>query len=445
MKTVLAPLRLYGLGTPQVESLASFYCRLADAHQVTPKQLAKVLFNESSYLSIDEAPELKSIDLDARIFCTHSGRTAVIVERLERLTGDANLACGTLLRLRGVLSRNQTGSSVQRRRWCPMCYAQLADRVVEPLAWWIPQITHCPLHGARLMDRCLRCGSYQRDWRVGPARTLCIKCGFALMSSDGTRDESTPWETWCQAEMLKVLAHIATPGSSEISPNAVTTFIAKVVRLAAAEGRRRPVPGETAKNRVLGHRLATIFCMAAHCGTTPMDILLRPEEAISPGLFESDIDTPIPPHRRRFNEHGYRLCERTMRKLLALPTTAMLPPLTNLCSEYAVSLSNFKRKNSELCAKYSNERRHRIEIAKSTRFEVASSYLTNLIEQLRRSGKRLHRMNTVAQMRREIHVSKAIARSAIRVALAKMNASRAHPPSDRAAQDDVSSWGQPRA
>lgn len=445
MKTVLAPLRLYGLGTPQVESLASFYCRLADAHQVTPKQLAKVLFNESSYLSIDDAPELKSIDLDARIFCTHSGRTAVIVERLEKLTGAANLACGTLLRLRGVLSRNQTGSSVRRRRWCPMCYAQLADRVVEPLAWWIPQITHCLLHGVQLMDRCARCGSYQRDWRVGPARTFCIKCGFALMSSYGTQDESTPWEAWCQAEMLKVLTYIATPKSEEISPHAVDIFLAKAIRLAALEGRPCPVSSETAKMRALGHRLTTIFGMAAHCGTTPMDIFLRPEEAVSPGLFESDIDTPRPPQRRGFNEHGYRLCERTMRKLLALPNTTMLPPFTNLCSEYAVSLSNFKRKNPELCAKYGNERKRRIEIAKSTRFEVASSYIAKLIEQLQRSGKRLHRMNAVAQMRREIHVTKDVARSAIRVALAKMNASREHPPSDRATQGDVSSSSQPRA
>jgi len=445
MKTILAPLRLYGLGTPQVESLASFYCRLADAHQVTPKQLAKVLFNDSAYLSIDDAPELKSIDLDARIFCTHSGRTAVIVERLEKLTGAANLACGTLLRLRGALSRNQTGSSVQRRRWCPMCYAQLADRIVEPLAWWIPQITRCPLHGARLTDRCARCGSYQRDWRIGSVRMLCIKCGFALKSADRMRDESTPWEAWCHTEMLKVLTHIATPKSADIPHRAVDIFLAKAIRLAALEGRPCPVSSETAKMRALGHRLTTIFGMAARCGTTPMDIFLRPEEAVSPGLFESDIDTPRPPQRRGFNKHGYRLCERTMRKLLALPNTTMLPPFTNICSEYAVSLSNFKRKNSELCAKYSNERRHRIEIAKSTRFEVASSYLTKLIEQLQRSGKRLHRMNTVAQMRREIHVSKAIARSAIRVALAKMNASREIQPSDKVSQDDVSSSSQPRA
>ena len=445
MRTVLAPLHLHGLGTPLVESLMSYYCRLADVHQVSPKQLAKVLFNDSAYLSIDDAPELKSIDLNPRIFCTHSGRTAVVVERLERLTGADHLACGTLLRLRGVLSRNQTGSCVKKRRWCPLCYAQHDDAVVEPLAWWIAQITTCPLHGARLVDRCARCGSYQRDWRVGPARKQCIKCGFALKSYDQTRIESTPWEAWCQVEMLKVLAHIATPGSAEISPDVVTTFVATAVELAAAEGRPCPVSRDTAKMRVLGHRLTTIFGVAAHCGTTPLDILLRPVEAVSPGLFESDIETSEPPPKRAFNKRGYYLCEHTMRRLLTLPDTTALPPFRHLCLEYAVSLPNFRRKNPELCAKYGNERKRRIEIAKRTRFEVASSYVAKLIEQLQRSGKRLHRMNTVARMRSEIHVTKDIARSAIRVALAKMNASREHPPSDRATHGDVSSSSQPQA
>lgn len=445
MRTVLAPLHLHGLGTPLVESLMSYFCRLADVHQVTPKQLAKVLFNDSAYLSIDDAPELKSIDLNPRIFCTHSARTAVVVERLERLTGANHLACGTLLRLRGVLSRNQTGSCVKRRRWCPLCYAQRDDAVVEPLAWCITQITTCPLHDARLVDHCARCGSYQRDWRVGPARKLCIKCGFALKFYDATRIEGTPWEAWCQLEMLKVIEHIATPGSAEVSPNASTTFIANVVRLASDAEHRWPVSREARKMRVLGHRLATIFEMAARWGTTPMDILLRPEEAVSPGLFESDIRTSKPPPKRAFNKRGYRLCKQTMQKLLTLPDTTALPPFRQLCFEYAVSLPNFSRRNSELCAKYGNERKRRIEITKSTRFEVASSYIAKLIEQLQRSGRRLHRMNAVAQMRREIHVSKAIARSAIRVALAKMNASREIQPSDKVCQDDASSSSQPRA
>ncbi|MET4569108.1 TniQ family protein [Rhodanobacter soli] len=424
MRTILAPLRLHGLGTPLVESLMSYFCRLADVHQVTPKQLAKVLCNDSVYLRTDDTPQLKSIDLYPRIFCAHSGRTAVVVQRLERLTGAGHLTCGTLLRLRDVLSRNQTGSCVQRRRWCPICYAQQDDVIIEPLAWWIPQITHCPLHEARLIDRCARCGCYQIDWRIGPTRKLCIKCGFALKMCAAVQDDRTHWEAWCQAQMLKVLEHIAAPTSADVSPDVITTFITKVVSHAPTEGYRRPVSKEALKLRVQGHRLVTIFDMAARWGTTPMDILLRPGEAVSPSLFESDIDTPRPPRRRAFNKRGYRLCIRTLHKLLTLPRTTTLPPLADICLENRVSVSSFHRNYSKLCKTYGDERRLRIDTAKNTRFSVACSYVARLLEELQRSGKRLHRMNAVAQMMREIHVPKAVARSALRVALAKMTVCR---------------------
>lgn len=424
MRSILAPLHLRGLGTPLVESLASYFCRLADAHQVTAKQLAKVLCNDSVYLRIEDAPKLRSIDLYPVVFCAHSGRTAVLAQRLERLTGADHLAYGTLLRLRGVLSRNQSGSCVQRRRWCPLCYAQHENITAEPLAWWIPQITYCPIHDTRLLDRCARCGSYQRDWRIGPARKLCTKCGSALKVCDATQDVLTPWEVWCQTQMLKVLEHIATPASAEISPDALSTFFMKVTQIASAEGRRRPTWKELERPRVQGHRWSTIFQVAAVWGTTPVEILLRPEEAVSPSLFESDIDTPKPPRRGGFNKRGYQLCIRTLHKLMKLPRPTLLPPLVEVCLENRVSVSSFYRIHSRLCTAYGDERRSRIEAAKITRFGVAYSYVTKLLEELQRSGRRLHRMNAVAQMMREIHVPKAVARSALRVALAKIAACR---------------------
>ncbi len=427
MRSILAPLHLHGLGTPLVESLASYYCRLADAHQVTGKQLAKVVCNDSIYLRSDGLPRLQSIDLYPIEFCAHSGRTAVLVERLQRLTGADNLVHGTLLRLRGVLSRNQSGSCVERRRWCPICYAQREDIVAEPLAWWVPQITYCPTHGSKLLDQCARCGSYQRNWPVGRARKLCIRCGFELKVHNSARDVPTPWEAWCQARMLEVLEHIATPTSQEISPDAVKTFIKKVVAVASAEHRQRPMSKEVEKLRSQGNRWSTIFAMAARWGTTPIDVLLRPDEAVSPALFERDISIPRPPRRCAFNKPGYRLCEATLRKLLALPSTTMLPPLRSLCQEFKVCISSFYDNHPELCSSYTNERRRRAENQKCISFSVACSYIARLLEQARRSGRRLHRANAVAEVMREIHVPKAIARSALRVAVAKMNARRELP------------------
>lgn len=443
MRSILAPLHLHGLGTPLVESLVSYYCRLADVHQVTGKQLAKVVCNDSIYLRRGGLPRLRSIDIYPIVFCAHSSRTAVLAHRLERLTGADNLVHGTLLRLRGVLSRNQSGSCVERRRWCPICYAQREGAVVEPLAWWVPQITYCPMHGARLIDQCTRCGSYQNNWRVGPARKLCIKRGFELKVRNSVRDVPTPWEAWCQARMLEVLEHIATPTSEEISPDAVKTFIKKVMPIASAEGRRQPMSKELQKLRAQGNRWSTIFEMAARWGTTPMDVLLRPDEAVSPSLFERDIHIPKPPRRRAFNKPGYRLCETALRKLLTLPSATMLPSLRSMCREFEVCISSFYRNHPELCASYADERRRRTENQRSTRFSVACSYIAKLLEQSRRSGRRLHRVNTVAEVMSEIHVPKATARSALRVALVKINACRelsTAEPSAASSRGQSSNW-----
>jgi hypothetical protein len=227
-----------------------------------------------------------------------------------------------------------------------------------------------------------------------------------------------------------VVEHIASTDSAEIPGYALSTFIMKVTPVASAAGRRRPTWKELERPRVRGHRWSTIFKVAARWGTTPMDVLLRPEEAISPSLFESDIDTPKPPRRGGFNKLGYQRCIQTLHKLMTLPHTTMLPTVVELCLENGVSVSSFYRSHSGLCTTYSDERRRRIEAAKITRYGVACSYVAKLLEELQRSGKRLHRVNTVAQMMSEIHVPKAVARSALRVAVAKMNACR-EPPTTR--------------
>jgi len=54
----------------------------------------------------------------------------------------------------------------------------------------------------------------------------------------------------------------------------------------------------------------------------------------------------------------------------------------------------------------------------------ANCYATKLLRDLCTSGKRLHRKHAVAAMMKDIHVPKAVARSALRVALAQMSADR---------------------
>lgn len=431
MKTVLAPLHLHGVGTPAVESLASFFCRLADVHQVSPRQLSKVVCNDSAYLQFG-GPQLRNVDLYAAMFCSYAAQTEVLVQRLEKLTGAQNLVCGTLLRLRHVLGANQVGACVRKRRWCPACYARCEGMIVEPLAWSILVARRCPIHGIRLQDQCSRCGSYQYDWRFGPERKICRECGSRLGEANSGELAPTPWEIWSHEQMLRLLGYIASPDSPEVIPNALPTFITRVTELVPPDrARKRPAGWGTAWERSQRHRLSSIFAMAAHWGTTPLKILLCPEEAATPSLFQGEVDLPAAPIQRHFNKDGYRRCERTLQRLLRLPAATPLPALLSICRECVVSSSNFKSKNWELCKRYTAERRRRMESAKARRFDVANGYATRLLRDLFTSGSRLHRKHAVIAMMRDVHVSKAVARSALRVALARMSANREPRPSKK--------------
>jgi len=408
-----------------VESLASFFCRLADVHQVTPTQLGKVVCNDSAYLRSSSGPRLSNVDLYAGMFCSYSAQTEILVHRLEKLTGAQNLMCGTLLRLRHVLSANQVGSCVRKRRWCPTCYVHRDEMAGEPLAWSILAMRHCPIDGTRLQDRCSRCGSYQRDWQFGPERKICRQCGAALSVVNSPEPARTPWEIWSHEQMLRLLGHIATPGSPEVIPDALPTFIIGVMKHHASNhALRSPTIWERACRRNQRHRLGTIFAIAARWGTTPLDILLRPEEAAAPSLFEDDVELPAAPVQHHFNKDGYRRCERTLRRLLRLSAATPLPALSEICRECGVSSSNFQSNNWELCKRYVAERRRRAELAKARRVDVANRYATKLLRDLCISGKRLHRKHAVAAMMTNIRVSKAVARSALRVAVARMGVDR---------------------
>lgn len=425
MKTILAPLRLHGVGTPAVESLTSFFCRLADVHQVSPAQLGKVVCNDSPYLHVCSGPQLSNVDLYAAMFCSYSAQTEILVHRLEKLTGAQNLACGTLLRLRHVLCANQVGSCVRKRRWCPACYACCEDMVVEPLAWSIVVMSRCPVHGTRLQDQCSRCGSYQRDWQFGSGRKICVRCHASLCVTNSTDPAPTPWEIWSEAQMLQLLKFVATPESFDVAQNALPTFLKRVAELSASDCTlRRLTQQELGWARNQRHRLSSILAIAARWGTTPLDILLRPEEAVTPSLFQGYVDLPAAPSKHRYNKDGYRRCERALQRLLRLPATTYLPPRGDVCRECAVSNSHFWRKNRELCRRYSAERRRRAVQVKTRGIAGANSYATKLLRDLCTSGKRLHRKHAVAAMMNDIHVPKAVARSALRVALAQMSADR---------------------
>lgn len=429
MRSVLAPLELEGLCTQKVESLASFFLRLAAVHQVTPAQLAKVVCNDSAYLQTDLGVTLNGTGVYPVMLCSHSTQTSVLVQRLEKLTGAQHLTCGTLLAFSGVLCGNQCGALVCRRRWCPQCYAASSANFAEPLAWWLPLVRRCDDHRADLEDRCSYCGAFQRPWQIGDARRYCCKCGHPLWHGWTAPREWTPWEKWCHARAMDLLAYAATPGSPTIEADALKMFVAALPRgTVAARNRlgvalhnltkgwkRRPEPRA---------RLETIFRIAALWGTTPLNILLSPAEAAAPALFHSRVGIPQPELRPHHSKEALAKCEQRFRALLALPPQVLLPSPKRICVECNVNDGTFRRYFMDLWTAYLSKRKARRDIQKWEAISAATSYANHLLQQLSGTGQRLHLKKATSRMMTDIHVPKAVARSALRCVLTRVRVER---------------------
>lgn len=183
-RSVLVSLRPIGVGTGNVESLNSYFLRLADAHQVTPRALAReVVFPERSkfdgnrWKHFTEAwkhPNFNGIG-DACGKWVETVEALTMVNGLHRLTMSFlnGRACW-----RGLVSR--------QNRWCPACLRESAEQGTPygQLLWSFEAVTACPIHRTRLVDRC-RCGPAE-TCRIGTVKNLphiCPKCAVDLWAA----------------------------------------------------------------------------------------------------------------------------------------------------------------------------------------------------------------------------------------------------------------------
>jgi hypothetical protein len=221
--------------------------------------------------------------------------------------------------------------------------------------------------------------------------------------------------------MLKLLRHTGTPGASDFVEDAFKAFSQEIKNL-EDEGHRIPsvakdLRSKITRNLVLRPRFKTLFQNAAYLGTSPLDILLRPKESASAFMFVDEIQTAVAPQKRKFVAKNYKRCEESFRTLMKLPSDVLLPPATQLCTKHGVSASNFLGSRRELRDMYTAERKRRSTCFTEMLINNAMSYSETLIGRARHHGIRIQQKKAVAQMQKDIGVSKRMARSALRVSL----------------------------
>ncbi len=166
-----------GIGTPFVESLASYFIRLSAAHMLTPSAMLKLAI----------APQLpkrhqnfkNTIGLQS-IVINMSGigsEAEIMVDVLEQLTGRTDLTQLTMLPFAAMLAKYELLS--QTSSWCPYCFEQqrtLGQPIYLPLIWSLRTLRKCPIHRCNLWMVCPHCKTVPPVIGSRTVNGYCNKC-----------------------------------------------------------------------------------------------------------------------------------------------------------------------------------------------------------------------------------------------------------------------------
>lgn len=226
-RSVLHALNPKGRNTEHIESLTSYFCRLAVTHSTSVTALAKVVTETmQSQLQADfdwRDRNLSGIGTSA-IQWSSALSAMTGVERLDRLTLSS---WNQVLAPRGMMS-SSTG------KWCPHCLDEDRQDGKTPyfrLAWDVKLVKACERHGTQLVCVCPDCG--QTGVRHKAAYVIpgwCTQCGAFLGSSQHPLAAS-PEAIWIATQVGKLLAaqtRAKTPPELRAMQQTLTTLVIRM-------------------------------------------------------------------------------------------------------------------------------------------------------------------------------------------------------------------------
>jgi hypothetical protein len=154
-RSILYSIEPIGIGTPYVESLASYINRLAVEHSISVADLfAKIIMvrygNEFFSRKDIHGYLWKMLGAINNV----SETNANIVRIMSELTARSDLKHLTLACLED-LNTNSVFSKI--KRYCPKCYEEwktIGSTIYDPLIWNFNLIKICPIHKIYLIDKC---------------------------------------------------------------------------------------------------------------------------------------------------------------------------------------------------------------------------------------------------------------------------------------------------
>lgn len=277
-RSVLHALPPYGCGTPQVESLVSYFCRLAASHSVSTLTLSRTIAERFSH------DVLPNFDWHQRQISGIRESALTWSAALSALTSIQGLDTLTFLPWRDVISQNGL-SVVSRGQFCPECFADDRDSGHTPyfrLAWESAEVTVCTRHRRHLTQHCQHCG--KDNIRHAAAFVIpgwCTHCGEFLGNQANGEAVSAidPPALWAARQVEELLASqpgLACPPSRDVLMTTITHLIEEMDNgKSAAFARRIGVGKSTIHHWFKGQGVPTLqvsLKISAHCGISLLDL-----------------------------------------------------------------------------------------------------------------------------------------------------------------------------
>ena len=276
-RTKLFALEPLGIGTPFVESLPSYFSRIAEDHHVVVKLLVRLLPSELRKEKRNKLFGISGLDATAKD----------CINGLESLTGMQNLRCMTMLTWRGVLPR--IGLLKDNLSWCPACFAQ--DNVPYLRLLWALKAVHvCPVHRTRLRTMFPNCHATSPRIAGKTRPGFCFQCNRWLGETGSTVSNSS--FSVIKTEILEENVTIANlAGKLLIATHDLIVPTGKPVAKALKEARKlNKTPDGVCMYRTLGilgstyntwinpgnkPSLSSVLDMCVRLDVSPVDLLTK--------------------------------------------------------------------------------------------------------------------------------------------------------------------------
>ncbi|MFC3627788.1 TniQ family protein [Vogesella amnigena] len=284
-----------GCGTGQVESLQSYFCRLAASHAVSLPSLARLV------ASTLPGELRENFDWHERNLNGTSDVSQSWAAALSSLTGVGHLDKLTLLPWREVMA--QRSLTAKSGRWCPECFAEDQKQGRSPyfrLVWELSDVKVCHRHQSPLVNICPDCG--RRDPRHKATYVIpgwCSCCGGFLgchAQGDACPPSVTPEAMWVsrQAEQLVAAQQqiSVTPTMSSLAA-AIQTIVTRLdAGKSAAFARRIGLSKATVHHWLRDGGTPTLGAslqIAAHAGLILPDLLSGKLDGWAPPMPDSQL------------------------------------------------------------------------------------------------------------------------------------------------------------